>query len=249
MKTKAKKVVTGIVVTFLLLLAGAAVWFFQFTKNGYILTVPYRSYFEQIAENVYVNKDNAMSKDEILNLIHEAEDRDRDFYGELTYASDTTIILNDNEKIQPKLGGGKDTYTFLFPKKHDYTCLSNEYFNLDIVAHEITHTELHARLTKEARSAIPIWFDEGLATQNDYRERYSLESWIEKTDNGKNVPALEDIDEPREFHCEEESERQFHYIIAKHEVGLWMEAHHREGLMDLIDRLNKGEDFNNVYGI
>ena len=69
MKTKAKKVVTGIVVTFLLLLAGAAVWFFQFTKNGYILTVPYRSYFEQIAENVYVNKDNAMSKDEILNLI------------------------------------------------------------------------------------------------------------------------------------------------------------------------------------
>ena len=239
MKTKAKKVVTGIVVTFLILLAGATVCFFQFTKNGYILTVPYRSYFEQIAENVYVNKDNAMSKDEILNLIHEAENRDRDFYGELTYASDTTIILNDNEKIQPKLGGGKDTLTYIFPKRHDYTCLSNEYFNLDIIAHEITHAELHARLTKEARSALPIWFDEGLATQNDYRERYSLESWIEKTDNGKNVPALEDIDEAREFH----------YIIAKHEVGLWMEAHHREGLVDLIDRLNKGEDFNNVYGI
>ncbi len=76
-----------------------------------------------------------------------------------------------------------------------------------------------------------------------------MKAGLKKLITVKNVPALEDIDEPGEFHCEEESERQFHYVIAKHEVGLWMEAHHREGLMDLIDRLNKGEDFNNVYGI
>ncbi len=249
MKTKAKKIVTGIIVSILVLLAGAAVCYFQFTKGGYILSVPYRSPFEKIADNVYVNKGNSIGNDAILQLIREAEDRDREFYGELSYENETTFIINDDEKLQKKLGGGKDTNTFTFPKKHDYICLSKEHFNLDIVAHEITHAELHTRLTYKARMSSPAWFDEGLATQNDYREKYSEEVWKEKTDNGKNPFPLESMDERNEYYCKDEEEREFHYVVAKHEVGKWMETHKREGLMDLIDRLNNGEDFNSVYGI
>ena len=169
---------------------------------------------------------------------HPAEDRDREFYGELTYENETTIIINDNEKIQKKLGGGKDTFTYNLPERHDYISLSRENFNLDIVAHEITHAELHARLKHEVRMAMPVWFDEGIATQNDYREKYSAERWSEKTDNGKNLVPLNEMDESSEFYCKDDDERQFHYILAKHEVRKWMETNKREGLMDLIDRLN-----------
>ena len=43
----------------------------------------------------------------------------------------------------------------------------------------------------KAMKSIPTWFDEGLATQNDYREQYGPDAWIEQTDNGKNaLPVL-----------------------------------------------------------
>lgn len=244
-KSKTKNIIDGVVSVILILCS--AVWYFQFTKTGYMLSVPYRSSFEKIAENVYVNKGNAMTNDEILKTIHEAEERDREFFGELTYEAETTIIVNDNEKLQKKLGDGKATNTLRTPKKHDYISLSNQYFNLDIIAHEITHAELHKRLTSRARREIPIWFDEGIATQNDYREQYSIDNWIRRTDNGKNLVPLDEMDESSEFYCEDINERQFHYIIAKHEVRRWMEKNKKEGLMYLIDRLNDGKPFDAFF--
>ena len=69
--------------------------------------------------------------------------------------------------------------------KKNYISVSDEYLNIDIIAHELTHAELHTRLNMKALKSIPTWFDEGLATQNDYREQYGLDAWIEQTDNGK----------------------------------------------------------------
>jgi len=46
--------------------------------------------------------------------------------------------------------------------------------NLDVLSHEMCHTELYHRLgwwRKEMR--IPTWFDEGLAMQLDYRNTVS----------------------------------------------------------------------------
>lgn len=63
----------------LVALVAAAVYFFQFNQYGYIMTIPYRSAFTEIADHVYINKTNARDHQEILDLIEQAEERDRSF--------------------------------------------------------------------------------------------------------------------------------------------------------------------------
>ena len=246
MKTKKKKIIFLTILSLLILLVIFAVYYLQFT-NCYRMTVPYRYSFEKLADNIYVNKSYSGDKEEIVKLVDSAKERDKAFFGELQCLNDTLIIICDDSKLLSKLGGEKDTVTFLFPSKKNYTSISNEYLNLDILSHEITHAELHSRLTANALKKIPTWFDEGIATQNDYREQYGLEAWIEQTNNGKNTIALEDMDTPSEFYAGTAEDRRFRYLNAKHEVSKWIETNHIQGLLELLDRLNHGEDFNTAY--
>ena len=92
-----------------------------------------------------------------------------------------------------------------------------------------------------------MWFNEGLATQNDYREKYSEEEWVKQTNNGEKALSLEDMDTSSEFYAGTYEEKQFRYMNAKHEVAEWMAAHGQDGLIDLIERLNTGEEFDSIY--
>ena len=194
MKVRKRKGFT--VTAVLLLLAAAAVYFFQFNQYGYMMTVPYRSGFTEIAGHVYINKNNARDHQEILGLIEQARERIKAFFGDLCFQDETFFIICDDENLIRNIGEDHATVTISFPsEKHDI-CISDEYLELDILAHEITHAELRARLTARAQGEIPTWFDEGLALQNDFRERYSEEQWISQTGNGNNVIAPEDMDTP-----------------------------------------------------
>ncbi len=95
--------------------------------------------------------------------------------------------------------------------------------------------------------SLPTWFDEGLATQNDYREQYGLDAWIEQTDNGKNALPFEEMDTGSEFYAGTADDRRFRYLNAKHDVSVWMETHQQKGLLELFDKLNNGEDFDTAY--
>ncbi len=84
--------------------------------------------------------------------------------------------------------------------------------------------------------------------QNDYRERYSEAQWTQQTNNGENAVALEDMDTPSEFYAGEAEDRRFRYLIAKHELGVWMKSRGQQGLLELLEKLNDGIDFNTAYG-
>ena len=247
MKTKKKKIILCCCISLILLLLLAAVCFFQFTPLGYRMTVPYRSSFEKAADHIYVNKNYSGDIKEAIQLTEEALERDRAFFGELqcTETNTTFIIICDDDKLLSKLGGDHDTQTSY--AKKNYISVSDEYLNIDIIAHEFTHAELHTRLNMKALKSIPTWFDEGLATQNDYRKQYGLDAWIEQTDNGKNTVPLEDMDTGSEFYADPVEDRRFYYLNAKHEVSEWMEIHGQKGLLELFDNLNNGEDFNAAY--
>ena len=60
--------------------------------------------------------------------------------------------------------------------------------------------------------------------------------------------ALEDMDTPAEFYAGDVEDRRFRYLNAKHELYVWMTAHGQHGLLELLDKLNGGADFNIVYG-
>ena len=245
MKIRKRKSI--LIITILLLLAAAALYFFQFNPYGYMMTVPYRSAFTEIADHVYINQNNARDHQEILGLIEQAGERVRSFWGDLRCLEETFFIICDDEALIRKIGEDHATVTLSFPSEKHYICISDEYLEPDILAHEITHAELRARLTAEARGKIPTWFDEGLALQNDYRERYSEEQWIAQTDNGKNVITPADMDTPAEFYAGEAEDRRFRYLNAKHELDRWMAAHGQQGLLELIEKLNDGTDFITAY--
>ena len=246
MKVKSKKkIILCCCISLILLLLLAAVFFFQFTDLGYRMSVPYRSSFEKVADNIYVNKNYSGNIKEAIQLTEEAVERDRAFFGELQCTDTTIIIFCDDDKLLSKLDGDHDTKTSY--TKKNYISVSDEYLNIDIIAHEFTHAELHTRLNMKALKRIPTWFDEGLATQNDYREQYGLDAWIEQTDNGKNTVPLEDMDTGSEFYADPVEDRRFRYLNAKHEVSVWMDTHQQKGLLELLDKLNNGEEFDVAY--
>ena len=248
MKAKKKKGILSVIFSLMLLIAAAGIWFFEFNPTGYRMTVSHRASFENISDNVYVNHDYAGNRDEIAGLIDEAKTRVADFYGSLTCPDHTVIMICDDEKLLAKLGGDHDTQTVLFPVKKSYISISAEYLNVDVLAHELTHAELKERLSDSALRKIPTWFDEGTALQNDCREQYGPAAWAEQTDNGKYTVAHEDMDTAAEFYSGTKEDRRFRYINAKHDVAEWLENHGMQGFMNLIDRLNSGEDFDAAYG-
>ena len=244
-----KKILKCVISAFFLLLVIAAVYFFQFNAVGYRMTVPCRSAFEEIDDNIYINRSFSGSIEEAIGRIDSAKERVKDFFGDLCCLEDTVIIICDDDLLLSRLGGDHDTKTCYFPAKKHYISVSDEYFNVDILAHELTHAELHTRLSESAQKKIPTWFDEGIALQNDYRELYSFETWVKQTDNGSHTVALEDMDEASEFYAGTVEDRRFRYLNAKHEVDGWMETHKRQGLMELIDKLNNGEAFLIAYNV
>ena len=248
MKVKSKKkIILCCCISLILLLLLAAVCFFQFSDLGYRMSVPYRSSFEKVADHIYANKNYSGNIKDAILLTEEALERDRAFFGELqcTETNTTIIIICDDDKLLSKLGGDHDTRTSY--AKKNYISVSDEYLNIDIIAHEFTHAELHTRLNMKALKSIPTWFDEGLATQNDFREQYGLDAWIEQTNNGKNTVPLEDMDTGSEFYADPIEDRRFRYLNAKHEVSEWMEIHGQKGLLELLDKLNSGEEFDTAY--
>ena len=245
MRAKKKRVLLFIKI--LLILAAVVVAMFQFTQFGYLTTIPHRSAFTKIASHVYINRNYAGDRQELLEMIEQAKDRVRTFFGDVLFPDETIFIICDDEKMTRKLGEDHGTVIISFPTEAYYICISDEYLELDILAHEITHAELRSRLSAKAQKTIPTWFDEGIALQNDYRERYSLAQWIAQTDNGKNTIALEDMDTPAEFYAGEAEDRRFRYLNAKHELDVWMTAHGQHGLLELLDRLNGGADFTTAY--
>ena len=245
---RAKKKRALLFVTLLLILAAVVGAIFEFTQFGYLTTVPYRSAFKRIASQVYVNRNYAGDKQELFEMIEQAKDRVRTFFGELYFQDETILIICDDEKLIRKLGEDHGTFIVSFPAEAHYICISDAYLKLDILAHEITHAELRSRLSAKAQKAIPTWFDEGLALQNDYRESYSEAQWIAQTDNGKNTVALEEMDTPAEFYAGEAEDRRFRYLNAKHELNVWMTVHGQHGLLELLEKLNDGIDFNTAFG-
>ena len=245
---RAKKKKALLFITIFLILSAVVVAMLQFTQFGYLMTVPYRSAFTEIASHVYINGNYAGDRQELLEMIEQAKDRVRTFFGALHFQDETTFIICDDVKLTRKLGEDHGTVIVTFPTEAYYICISDEYLELDILAHEITHAELRSRLSAKAQTVIPTWFDEGLALQNDYRERYSEAQWVAQTDNGKNTVAHEDMDTAAEFYSGTKEERRFRYLNAKHDVAEWLEKHGLQGFMALIDRLNGGEDFSTAYG-
>lgn len=133
---------------------------------------------------------------------------------------------------------------------NSYISLSSEFLSVDILAHEMTHAETHKRIYRGGISSsiqIPIWFDEGLAIQNDYREPYSYKTWLEITENGKKVPLISEYNTSEKFFSGTTDDKRIKYCLAGQEVLDWLSKNGKEELIQMLDKISQGKDFEELY--
>jgi hypothetical protein len=130
-------------------------------------------------------------------------------------------------------------------KMGTYIVLNKEGADLDIIAHEISHAELYTRVGFYTWTfVIPDWFKHGLAMQNDYRCYYSTDTLIARTDHLKNMPDITRFKTGAQFYIGTTEQIMLRYMTAKYVVGQW---YSREKLNMLIDGLNSGKSFDEVF--
>lgn len=203
---------------------------------------------DQLAPRLYVNRE--MSGAERAVLLHmraRARERVREFFGPLE--SDPVIIAGNNLEVIKEFGGARAQtgMTHLSPLG-GYIVLEERGLNTDVLAHEMAHAELLARLGWYYRTfEVPTWFDEGLAMLVDHRFPEAEREWAMLTASGTQAPALAQLGTPKDFFGNP-AKVYLHYLTAKHEVAKWYAPRGRAGLLALIAGLRAGRPFAECYG-
>lgn len=130
-------------------------------------------------------------------------------------------------------------------KLGSYIVLSNDGIDLDIIAHEISHAEFYERVGFYKWSfSVPMWFKQGLAMQNDYRNYYSEDTLQILSDNFKNLPDVKSLKKDDEFYAGTHEQVLLNYMTAKHEFKT---LYTKEKLDKLIKDLNSGKSFEEAF--
>ena len=253
METKPKKLkkryLFSIVV--LLIIVAAIICFICFTQQGYMFSIGFRG-FDEVRDNIYVDETyESGNTEQLLALLDEAELRVSEFWGGLE--AEPVVIVSDNTEKLAKLGYTGSpalTNTFLLFGAHSFVVISPNGVGVDVLAHELTHAELHKRLYNGKllyKQLVPIWFDEGVATQNDYRRQYNNDAWNKATDNGSKSVDFSTIEQPSQFYSSDTDEKIYNYIVSRHELSEWLDRNGKPALIDLIAEINSGAAFDDVY--
>lgn len=116
--------------------------------------------------------------------------------------------------------------------------------NVDVVAHELMHQELHERVgTWRLFTEVPVWFNEGVAMQVDFRPQYTLP---EEAGNASNKGEVRGLKSVSQFNHGNDEQLTQHYAFAKAEVARWLANIGRHDLYARLERIRAGESFDAV---
>ena len=228
---------------FILLIVG--IYCFAFAKQIRCECVSFSS-LAKVDELVYLDpKMTIEERRSVLLMVGAAKQRLEAFMGPIQSAP--KIIAGLDESVIGRFGqsGSKTAVTHLHFGRAAIV-LGPDGINVDVIAHEMLHAELCKRigwLNRELR--LPVWFDEGLAMQVDYRDSYSEAAWQQKSEEGRLAPKMETITSRSKFF--DERTWWMNYASSKHEVARWLTVVGHDGLEKLIDSRSKGERFASHY--
>ena len=115
--------------------------------------------------------------------------------------------------------------------------------NVDVVAHELMHAEIARHTGFWARNkALPVWFDEGLAMQVDYRDRYNLEA-------GTDVSFVTQLKSSKAFFVSDGELLTRHYAAAKRAVELLLLDNDEKAVYSGLELLREGRTFDSIWQI
>ena len=115
--------------------------------------------------------------------------------------------------------------------------------NLDVVSHELMHGELRYRVgSLRSFLQVPTWFDEGVAMQVDYRNRYLLTP--QETQSSDYVKALTTTSS---FLAANDEALTRNYASSKQVVASWIKRVGAADLYPQLHRIKNGESFSDVF--
>jgi len=197
--------------------------------------------FESAGSNVFIDKAAAPStREAAVTAVREGRARVRSFYG--TVISTPRIMICATDSCYLKLGGRSrgmallDIGLFIAPGEASAV----------ILAHELSHIELHARLgiVGTMRRDIPQWFDEGVAVVVSDDARYLTAM---KTGDRCLLSSDETLPTKRADWVERADHDDL-YKKAACRVSRWMTEHGGpQAVVSLIDAVARRKDFAQAY--
>lgn len=218
--------ILAVILGVLLLAAGI---FFSFTPVGYRMTVPYR-HFTEIQENVYIDNSYRGDRETAMETVNAAADRVSAFWG--NRESRPIIIISDDEKPSPSSAE---------------ITIHQRWFSYGRIPMSFSPTDICRSMCWRMNGRTPNC-THGCTKENCLRRWFppgSTRAWPRKTTTASSTAKKRGHRPPTTAGSTED--RRLRYILSKHEVRSWIDEHGLDELLDLIDRVNRGEDFYALY--
>ena len=198
---------------------------------------------EVVEEQVFARKDlPAEKRNRLLQQLHQAQESNDAFYGERR--ATPVVAFADNGPLKESLAVGNPFAATFFHRGEILAVVTPRGLNGEVMAHMLSHAEIKQRVGAEVFESLPAWFDEGLATLLDHRDFLSDATLDQALADGITLPTLESM-APREWF--QGPDGQDHLVQAKLEVRRWYRIVGQQGVVQLLDRLAQGDDFDSAY--
>lgn len=180
----------------------------------------------------------ATQRRRLVALRAQAQARITTTYGP-SRAQPLVLFLDDMKAFWPAERNATASTDFL--PTHTCVVIGPDGQNVDVLAHELVHAEVVDRLGFLRRMIeIPVWFDEGLAMQVDYRTAFDppTDVW--------DSSFVRELDTGPKFFRFEGGKHIPNYAAAKMEVRLWLGDEGARSLYPRLERIRAGEDFSAI---
>lgn len=216
------------------------------------------------APQVYIHRSTTpRQRWQLWQHVARAQHRIQQFWGDQRGKA-ILIYCPDQADYEQFCAGGEGAGCSIgLPWGASYLVLGPEGNNTDVIAHELCHDELFARLDWwQIKRQIPQWFNEGLALMVDYRFTPPT-SW-EHPDSAQtnqqfrpetgSAPRLQhpllkltDLETTRDFFGGNYTHTMLAYRTAADEVTRWLSVVGRAGVPALTDAITQGATFDEAY--
>lgn len=192
--------------------------------------------FAEISPDVYV--DSSLNNQQLLSLndtINQAYDRVEQMYGATT-SSARIIVTHHTDYIKFGLNPTGMQKSGFF---RECVFLGPKGLNTDVIAHELVHAEVRYRTDfLVEHTELPAWFIEGTGIKVDYRAPFLIENIHVSQDDVDKIKSV------FFFH-------QFSNTSVKsyQAARIAIEAFEPKKLYVGLERLNNGENFEEVFGL
>lgn len=194
--------------------------------------------FERLDSCYFAPSLHAAERDAIHARWLAARERVARFYGPLR--AQPRIVVADAQSY-PRFANGTTGVTHYLMTGRAITVVGPPGHNVDVLAHELAHAELLARIGYRATDwCVPTWFDEGLAVQFDQRPVFTEPVYFERVRAGWHLPLLVDMEGTAGFFAGTRDEVRFHYAAARVAVGRWLRSMSTDAARRSIESIDCG---------